>query len=151
MGYRYFDTIGYTPTYPFGYGVGYTTFTVEPKSMTADAEKVTVTATVRNTGDKAGKEVVQVYYSAPEGNLDKPYQELAGYAGLLTTWLTAIGRWDDIMYGTDWPIVNLGEYIHFIQRIVPEAQWEKVFFHNASRIYGLDLTIHQKVKKSGGF
>ena len=80
VGYRYFDTIGYTPTYPFGYGVGYTTFTVEPKSMTADAEKVTVTATVRNTGDKAGKEVVQVYYSAPEGNLDKPYQELAGYA-----------------------------------------------------------------------
>ncbi len=80
VGYRYFDTVGLTPTYPFGYGIGYTTFTVEPKEMSADASKVTVTATVKNTGDAKGKEVVQVYYSAPAGKLDKPYQELAGYA-----------------------------------------------------------------------
>lgn len=80
VGYRYFDTIGYTPTYPFGYGLGYTSFTVEPKSMAADAAKVSVTAVVTNTGNAAGKEVVQVYYSAPAGKLDKPYQELAGYA-----------------------------------------------------------------------
>lgn len=79
VGYRYFDTIGYVPTYPFGYGIGYTTFTVVPKEMTADASKVSVTATVTNTGSAAGKEVVQVYYSAPAGKLDKPYQELAGY------------------------------------------------------------------------
>lgn len=79
VGYRYFDTIGYVPTYPFGYGIGYTTFTVEPKEMTADASKVSVTAHVTNTGAAAGKEVVQVYYSAPAGKLDKPYQELAGY------------------------------------------------------------------------
>lgn len=79
VGYRYFDTIGYTPTYPFGYGIGYTTFTVEPKEMEADTAKVTVTTMVTNTGKAAGKEVVQVYYSAPAGNLDKPYQELAGY------------------------------------------------------------------------
>ncbi len=80
VGYRYFDTIGYTPDFPFGYGMGYTTFTVEPKDMVADAAKITVTATVTNTGSSAGKEVVQVYYSAPVGKLDKPYQELAGYA-----------------------------------------------------------------------
>ena len=79
VGYRYFDTIGYVPTYPFGYGMGYTTFNVEPKEMTADASKVSVTATVTNTGSAAGKEVVQAYYSAPAGKLDKPYQELAGY------------------------------------------------------------------------
>lgn len=80
VGYRYFDTIGYVPTYPFGYGIGYTTFTVTPKEMSADASKVSVTATVTNTGSVAGKEVVQVYYSAPAGKLDKPYQELAGFA-----------------------------------------------------------------------
>ena len=80
VGYRYFDTIGYVPTYPFGYGMGYTIFTVEPKELAADAAKVSVTATVTNTGAAAGKEVVQVYYSAPAGKLDKPYQELAGYA-----------------------------------------------------------------------
>lgn len=80
VGYRYFDTLGLTPTFPFGYGIGYTTFTVTPKQLTADAEKVTVTAEVTNTGAAVGKEVVQVYYSAPAGKLDKPYQELAGYA-----------------------------------------------------------------------
>ncbi|MCM1134243.1 MAG: glycoside hydrolase family 3 C-terminal domain-containing protein [Clostridium sp.] len=80
VGYRYFDTIGYTPTYPFGYGLGYTTFTVEPKGVTADASKISVNALVTNTGSAAGKEIVQVYYSAPAGKLDKPYQELAGYA-----------------------------------------------------------------------
>ena len=43
------------------------------------------------------------------------------------------------MYGTDWPIVNLGEYIAFIQQLVPERHWEQVFFHNANQIYGLGL------------
>ena len=79
VGYRYFDTVGYAPTYPFGYGIGYTTFTVEPKAFAADAKQISVTALVTNTGNAAGKEVVQVYYSAPEGFLDKPFQELAGY------------------------------------------------------------------------
>ena len=72
-------------------------------------------------------------------DLDRYFREQAGYASLLTTWLTAIGQWDDILYGTDWPIVNLGEYIRFIQRLVPERHWEQVFFHNANRIYGLGL------------
>ena len=43
------------------------------------------------------------------------------------------------MYGTDWPIVNLEEYIRFIQHLVPEKHWDKVFFENANRIYGLGL------------
>ena len=80
VGYRYFDTVGTTPDYPCGYGMGYTTFVVEPKDFVADAGTVTVTAVVKNTGITAGKEVVQVYYSAPDGVLDRPYQELAGFA-----------------------------------------------------------------------
>jgi len=72
-------------------------------------------------------------------DLDRYFQEQAGYAGLLRTWLTAIGCWDKVMYGTDWPIVNLEEYIRFIQRLVPEEHWEKVFFSNAVKIYGLQL------------
>lgn len=71
--------------------------------------------------------------------LDQYFRDQAGYAGLLTTWLTAIEQWDDILYGTDWPIVNLGEYIRFIKRLVPERYWEKVFFQNANRIYQLGL------------
>ena len=72
-------------------------------------------------------------------DLDMYFQERAGYAQLLRTWLSYVGCWDRVMYGTDWPIVNLGEYIQYIQRIVPEPHWEKVFFENANRIYRLGL------------
>lgn len=81
VGYRYFDTFGVTPAYEFGYGRSYTSFDIAVDSVTADADKVTVTAKVTNTGDKySGKEVVEVYFSAPAGDLEKPYQELAAYA-----------------------------------------------------------------------
>lgn len=72
-------------------------------------------------------------------DLDDYFREQEGYAGLLRTWLKAIAQWDDVMFGTDWPIVNLEEYIAFIRRLVPEQHWEKVFFCNANRIYGLGL------------
>ena len=72
-------------------------------------------------------------------DLDVYFQERAGYAELLRTWLNYLGCWDRVMYGTDWPIVNLGEYIGYIQRIVPEERWEPVFFENANRIYQLGL------------
>ena len=72
-------------------------------------------------------------------DLDLYFQERAGYVQLLRTWLSYLECWDRVMYGTDWPIVNLGEYIQYIQRIVPEAHWEKVFFENANRIYHLGL------------
>ena len=72
-------------------------------------------------------------------DIEAYFREYAGYAGLLQTWLGAINCWDKLMYGTDWPIVNLEEYIRFIQRLVPEQHWEEVFYHNANRIYGLGL------------
>jgi predicted TIM-barrel fold metal-dependent hydrolase len=72
-------------------------------------------------------------------DLERYFREQAGYAGLLKSWIAAVEGWDRLMYGTDWPIVNLGEYVRFIQELVPEQYWEKVFFHNANRIYGLGL------------
>ncbi len=57
-----------------------TSFAVETKDIVADEKQVTVTAQVINTGKCAGKEVVQVYASLPEGDLDQPYQKLVGYA-----------------------------------------------------------------------
>ena len=81
VGYRYYDTFNVTPAYEFGYGLSYTTFETMVDAVEADAEHVTVTATVTNTGENySGKEVVQVYFSAPAGELEKPYQELAGFA-----------------------------------------------------------------------
>jgi len=80
VGYRYFDTFNVTPAYEFGYGLSYTTFDTKVESVTADENKVTVKAKVTNTGSKySGKEVAQVYFSAPSGNLEKPYQEMAAY------------------------------------------------------------------------
>lgn len=80
VGYRYFDTFGVAPAYPFGYGLSYTTFSVETERVSVNGNLAEVLVKVRNTGDVyAGREVVQVYYSAPEGRLEKPYQELAAY------------------------------------------------------------------------
>ena len=58
---------------------------------------------------------------------------------LLQTWLAAVGRWDALLFGTDWPIVNLAEYIAFVQTLVPQAHWDQVFFQNANWIYQLGL------------
>ena len=80
VGYRYYDTFGKDVSYEFGYGGSYTTFAMQTQSVTADKDKVTVKVKVKNTGSVSGKEVAEVYFSAPEGKLDKPYQELAGYA-----------------------------------------------------------------------
>ena len=81
VGYRYFDTFNITPAYEFGYGKSYTSFDVEPLTVAADENKVSVTVNVTNTGDTySGKEVVEVYFSAPDGSIEKPYQELAGFA-----------------------------------------------------------------------
>ena len=66
-------------------------------------------------------------------------REQTGYVFLLRTWLAASNGWDRIMFGTDWPIVNLGDYIRFIRQLVPEQQWNAVFFDNANRIYRLGL------------
>lgn len=79
VGYRYFDTFEKAVTYPFGYGMGYTTFDVQAGTVTVEGGTVSVTASVTNTGGAKGREVVQVYYSAPAGQIDKPRQELAGY------------------------------------------------------------------------
>lgn len=81
VGYRYFDSFNITPAYPFGFGLSYTTFRTETEKVEADGERVSLQVKVTNTGSRyPGKEVVQVYYSAPSGKLEKPYQELAAYA-----------------------------------------------------------------------
>lgn len=80
VGYRYFDTVHEKPDFPFGYGLSYTKFEMTVKDTAVETGKITVTVEVRNTGTFAGKETVQVYYSAPAGKLDKPYQELAAFS-----------------------------------------------------------------------
>ena len=80
VGYRYFDSISKKPLFPFGYGLGYTEFAIKAGETAVAGETVTVKATAKNIGGFVGKEVVQLYVSAPQGRLDKPYQTLAAFA-----------------------------------------------------------------------
>jgi len=81
VGYRYFDSFGVEPAYPFGFGLSYTTFEIRNAGADIDGSTVTVKANVVNTGDVcSGQEVVQLYVSAPNGNLHKEYQSLAAFA-----------------------------------------------------------------------
>ena len=79
-GYRYFDTFNVTPGYEFGYGLNYTDFEICPKDLKVEKNMITFKAAVKNTGALKGKEVVQVYVSAPSRNIEKPYQELKAFA-----------------------------------------------------------------------
>ncbi|MBR1872735.1 MAG: glycoside hydrolase family 3 C-terminal domain-containing protein [Bacteroidales bacterium] len=81
VGYRYFGTSGASVSYPFGYGLSYTTFDYsKPVVKVGKDGKVTASVTVTNSGQAAGKEIVQVYVNAPAGGLVKPEQELKAFA-----------------------------------------------------------------------
>lgn len=80
VGYRYFDTFGKPVAYPFGFGLSYTTFKYSNLKASAKGNKVNVSVTVTNTGKTAGKQVAQIYVSAPKGNIEKPKRELKGFA-----------------------------------------------------------------------
>ena len=80
MGYRYFDSFGVKPWYPFGFGLSYTDFSITVKDISVKGENVSVQAAVKNTGKSySGKEVVQVYVCPPKGRLDKAFQELKAF------------------------------------------------------------------------
>jgi beta-glucosidase len=82
VGYRYYNTFNVKPAYEFGYGLSYTNFTYTNLKLnsTKFANKITATITIANSGKVAGKEVVQLYLSAPAKILDKPAEELKGFA-----------------------------------------------------------------------
>ena len=82
VGYRYFETIpgaAEKVNYPFGFGLSYTSFETEVLGAEEKDGKIVVKAAVTNTGKRAGKEVVQLYYGAPQGKLGKPAKELGAY------------------------------------------------------------------------
>lgn len=106
VGYRYFDSFEIPSVYPFGYGLSYTSFKIDVTEVIIDKTSARVHATVKNTGDiYSGKEVVQVYISAPQGDLDKPYQELVGFK---KTALIAPGKEEEI--DICFPLERLASY-----------------------------------------
>ena len=81
VGYRYFDSFGVEPAYPFGFGLGYTEFSIHPSGVGSDGTRITLQADICNIGNRySGKEVAQLYVSTPVGKLHKEYQSLAAFA-----------------------------------------------------------------------
>ena len=81
VGYRYFDSFRIELAYPFGFGLSYTDFTIRSGGLSLNGTKVTVRADVQNIGKIcSGREVAQVYVTAPEGQIHKPLQSLAAFA-----------------------------------------------------------------------
>jgi beta-glucosidase len=83
IGYRAYDRDGRTPRYPFGHGLGYTTWSydaIDAPAQAARGDDLSVTVRVSNTGTRRGREVVQLYASRANGRVERPVRWLAGFA-----------------------------------------------------------------------
>jgi beta-glucosidase len=85
IGYRGYDRDGRTPLYPFGHGLGYTTWEYDSIDAPGDVPPgaaVSITVTARNTGSRRGREIVQLYASRRDGSVDRPVRWLVGFAAV---------------------------------------------------------------------
>lgn len=120
VGYRYFDSFGIQPLYPFGYGLSYTTFSHEVTDVCQQGTDIKISVLVTNTGSEfSGKQIIQAYASAPEGTIDRPYQELAAYA---KTSLLAPGESETIVVSV--PIESFSCFdSSSISKVIPEGDY----------------------------
>lgn len=79
VGYRHFDKAKLEVSYPFGYGLSYTTFDYSDLNVVLQNDTIKVAVTVTNSDSQAGKEVVQVYTSKPDTRIDRPVKELSAF------------------------------------------------------------------------
>ena len=80
VGYRWFDEKKIKPAFPFGHGLSYTKFALSQLAVDSPGDSIRVAYNVRNTGDRAGAEVVQVYVAPPKSSVPRPPRELKGFA-----------------------------------------------------------------------
>ncbi len=150
VGYRYFDTFGVEPVYCFGYGKSYTEFSIETEKAEVSGGQAAVHVRVKNVGGHySGKEVVQVYYSAPAGKLAKPYQELAAFG---KTGLLAPGE-EEVLKIT-FAVRDMASYCEACASWVLEAGDYVIRVGNSSRntraaaVLTLDKTVKTEILKN---
>lgn len=80
VGYRYFDTFGIQPLFPFGFGLSYTDFSMKLEGIQINETDIEAAVWVENTGTRSGKEVVQVYVTPPQTGAAMEYHRLVGFA-----------------------------------------------------------------------
>lgn len=137
VGYRYFETIpgaAEKVNYCFGYGLSYTDFEISFKGVKEETDQIVFTAEVTNVGKRSGKEVVQLYVSAPQGRLGKPARELKAFAKTrkllpgesqtlrLTVFKNALASYDDLgkVAKSAW-VLEQGDYHFFLGNSVRAA------------------------------
>ena len=164
VGYRYFETFAPEKVmYPFGYGLSYTEFEWDVRSYSSDDKSISVEVEVTNVGDAAGKDVVQVYFSAPyyEGGIEKSAIELAAYK---KTKLLSPGKSEVLEISFDvedmasydsvaeeaW-VLDGGEYKIHVSHDVRNA--EKTFTYRVpeKKVYKIDSDSGNEVKNLFGF
>lgn len=143
VGYRYFETFApQAVKYPFGYGLSYTTFKVSLECVYEADGQITVSMKVENTGGVPGKEVIQVYYGAPQGRLGKPAKALCAFAKtellepgmseiiLLTFDVDSMASFDDsgVTGEKNCYLLEEGDYVIYAGTDVRSAQ--AVYTHN---------------------
>lgn len=128
VGYRYFDSLGVKPLFPFGHGLGYTDFKLSDLSISNIQDKISVKVKVSNIGEYKGKEVVQVYVSAPTEKLDKPYQELAAW-----TKTKELDLNQEEVVNVTFRLSDMASYDENIQSYVVEKGDYKILVGNSSR------------------
>ncbi len=116
VGYRYFDTFGKPVAFPFGYGLGYTQFKITGALAEAKTEGISVRVQVKNIGALPGRETAQLYVSAPESRLEKPYQVLAAFG---KTALLQSGETQELTL--TFPLRNMASYCSLCHSWVLEA------------------------------
>ncbi|WP_294431434.1 glycoside hydrolase family 3 N-terminal domain-containing protein [uncultured Treponema sp.] len=143
VGYRYFSTFAEEQVrYPFGFGLSYTSFSVEAKNASFENQIVTLKFNVKNTGKCAGKEVVQAYIEAPQGKLKKPARVLAAFK---KTTLLECGESEEITLSFD-----LTDFASYDDSGVTGNEFSYVLEEGLYRIFaGRDVQSAERIEIDG--
>lgn len=156
VGYRYFETIPGAKekvNYPFGFGLSYTTFSLTHIRARQDGDRIVFAVHVTNTGEYAGKEVVQVYYAAPQGLLGKPARSLGAYRKTrllqpgetqtlaLSIAIRDMASYDDLarIQNSSW-VLEKGDYTFFLGTSVEDAAPVDYIYHLDDNVITQRLT-----------